>query len=171
MTKSWGNAKKLVFCSGIYFWHFRPEKNVSQKSDSAIFWALLIRVFVQKIRKNKWWNLEKMPKNRFSGIFPALSARKKDFRKSVSLIFQIIAILHQCAKFHGKIKSAVQLTNEPCLMVGIVISDVFKWKKQRNIRKKWTKSVKTAISGIFPGFSAGKRIFLKNRSRPCFEDC
>ena len=56
-----------------YFQYFQPGKNFSQKSDSAMFWALLIRIFVQKIRKNQWWNLEKMPKNRFfrhiSGIF------------------------------------------------------------------------------------------------------
>ena len=32
--------------------HFQPEKSFSQKSDSVIFWALLICIFVQKIRKN-----------------------------------------------------------------------------------------------------------------------
>ena len=51
MMKSREMAKKPVFPA--YFRHFRPEKNFSQKSDSAMFWALLIRVFVQKIRKSK----------------------------------------------------------------------------------------------------------------------
>ena len=52
---------------------FSAGKNFSQKSDSAMFWAFLTHIFVQKIRKNKWWYLEKIPKNRFfryiSGIF------------------------------------------------------------------------------------------------------
>ena len=56
--KSIGNLQKLQFLA--YFWQFstgifpvfRPKKIYSQKSDSAMFWALLIRIFVQKIRKN-----------------------------------------------------------------------------------------------------------------------
>ena len=100
MTKSRENAKKLNFQA--YFRHFRPEKI--------------------------------------------------SFENQVRHILGI-AILHQCAKFHEKIlstarvikkipffrqKSAVPaifrkfrlqksvlLTNEPCLMVGIVINDVF----------------------------------------------
>ena len=69
--KSEQNLQKRQFPA--YFRDFRPEKKFSQKSDSAILWALLIGIFVQKIRKNKCSNLEKMPKNRFfryiSGIF------------------------------------------------------------------------------------------------------
>ena len=65
----------MKICKNGDFRHFRPEKNFSQnKSVSAMFWALLMRIFMEKIRKNLWWNLEKMPKNRFfrhtSGIFP-----------------------------------------------------------------------------------------------------
>ena len=77
MTESWGNVKKLVFPA--YFRHFWPEKNFSQKLDLAIFWALLIRVFVQKIRKNKRWNLEKMLKNRFFRHISGTFGRKKKF--------------------------------------------------------------------------------------------
>ena len=61
--KSDENLQKRRFPA--YFRHFRPEKNFSQKSDSAIFRSLLIHIFEQKIRKNWWWNIEKMPKNRF----------------------------------------------------------------------------------------------------------
>ena len=50
MMKSRENAQKPVFPG--YFRHFRPEENLSQKSDLVMFWALLIRIFVQKIRKN-----------------------------------------------------------------------------------------------------------------------
>ena len=48
--KSNENVQKRRFPA--YFRDFRPEKNFSQKSDSAMFWAFLIRIFVQKIRKN-----------------------------------------------------------------------------------------------------------------------
>ena len=47
-------------------------------------------------------------------------------------------------------------------MVGIVISNAFKGKNNKIIREKvQTKFTKTAISGIFPAFSAGKKFFSK----------
>ena len=52
------------------FWHFRPEKNFSQKSDSAMFLALLMRIIMEK--KSEKTNDEisrKFPKTVFSGIF------------------------------------------------------------------------------------------------------
>ena len=145
MMKSWENAKKPVFPA--YLRHFRPGKYV-----------------VLKI-----------------GLGHILD----------------IAILHQCAKFHEKIlstareiqeipffrrKSAVPaifrkfrlqksvlLTIEPCLMVGIVINNVFVWKnneiKGKSLRKICKNGDFRHISGIF----ARKKIFHKNRTRPCFE--
>ena len=80
IAKSRRNAKRLVFPA--YF---------SQKLDSAIFWALLIRIFMQNLcKKSEKTNDEisrKCQKTGFSGIFPAFSAEKKNFRKSVTLIF------------------------------------------------------------------------------------
>ena len=77
---------------------FSRKKNFSRKLDSAIFWALLIRVFVQQIRKNEWWNLEIMRKNRFflhiSGIF----GRKKMFSKIGLSHILGIANTRFCAK-------------------------------------------------------------------------
>ena len=141
-----------------------------------MFRTFLIRIFEQKIRKNKWWNLEKMPKNRFfrhiSGIF---GRKNMFFEKSGSVIFQIlpfcISVPNYVKKYKVQLdiqempffgrKSAVPetfrkfrlqksvfLTNEPCFMVDIVINNVFVWKNTKNIRN-WWKSAKTAISGIF----------------------
>ena len=46
-------------------------------------------------------------------------------------------------------------------MVGIVISNVLSEKTTKYKGKVRTKSAKTAISGIFPVFLAGKKIFSK----------
>ena len=48
-NKSKQNLQKRRFPA--YFRHFRPKKKFSQKSDSVMFWALLIRIFEQKITK------------------------------------------------------------------------------------------------------------------------
>ena len=58
------------------------------------------------------WNLEKMPKNVFSGIFPAFSAGKICLSKIGHGHILDIAILHQCAKFHEKIESTAREIQE-----------------------------------------------------------
>ena len=104
-----------------------------------------------------------------------------------------IAILHQCAKFHEKIKSAarkiqeipffpgenwqfrlqksVLLTIEPFLMMDIVINNIFEWKNNEIKGKSPMKICKNCefrhISGIF----GLKKIFLKNLTQSCFEHC
>ena len=56
-----------------------------------------------------------------------------------------------------RLQKSVLLTIEPCLMVGIVINNVFVWKKQRNIRKKSDENLQK------PRFSAEKKFFSKIR--------
>ena len=91
--------------SGI-FPAFSPGKFFFRKSGSVIFWALLIRIFVQKIRKTNDESSRKCQKTGFSGIFPAFSAGKMFFPEiGLPHIFGI-AILHLCAKNQKK-------TNEP----------------------------------------------------------
>ena len=48
-----------------YFRHFRPEKNFYQKSDSAILWALLICIFVQKNAKKTNDEIENRAQSHF----------------------------------------------------------------------------------------------------------
>ena len=98
--------------------------------------------------------------------------------------------LRQCEKFHKKISStardiqeilffrqklaipaifwkfrlqkSVFLTIETCLMVGIVISNLFVWKNNEYEEKIRTKSAKMAISGTFPVLQIGKIFFSRN---------
>ena len=64
-----------------------------------------------------------------------------------------------------RLQKSVLLTIEPWLMLGIVINNVFCVKKQRNKRKKCDENLqKTAISGIFQAFSAGKKFSQKSDS-------
>ena len=63
-----------------------------------MFWTFLVCIFVQRTRKNKWWNLEKMPKHGFSGIF----GRKIMFFENQASAHLDSTILHQCAWFHEK---------------------------------------------------------------------
>ena len=80
-------GKSLIkICKNGDFRHFQSEKNFPEKLDLAMFWALLIRIFVQKIRKNKWWNLEKMPKNRFFRHISSIFGRKWIFSRNRALI-------------------------------------------------------------------------------------
>ena len=67
-----------------FFW---PEKKIPQKSDSAMFCAFLILILVQKIRKNKWWNLKKVPINWFFRHIFSIFGRKNMFfeRRALSL--------------------------------------------------------------------------------------
>ena len=71
-----------------------------------MFWALLMRIFVQKIRKTNDEISRKCQKTGFFGIFPAFSAGKIFFPKIGLRHILGIAILHLCAKNQKK-------TNEP----------------------------------------------------------
>ena len=138
MIKSWENAKKPVFPA--YFWHFRSEKYVFRKSGSVIFWALPICISVQNFFMKRYKvQLKKFKKYRCSAI-PAIY---REFR----------------------LQKSVYLTIEPCLMVGIVINNVFVWKNNE-IKKK---SAKNSDFGHIFGIFGRKKFFLKNRTRPCFE--
>ena len=53
-----------------------------------------------------------MPKNGFSGVFPAFSAGKKCFSNVGLRHILGIAISHQYAKFHEKIKSTAREIQE-----------------------------------------------------------
>ena len=108
--KSEQNLQKRRFPA--YFRHFRPEKNFSPKSDSVMFRTFLIRIFEQKIRKNKWWNLAKMPKNRFFRYISSIFGRKISFSEIGLRNILDITILHQCAKFHEKILSTAREIQE-----------------------------------------------------------
>ena len=83
-----------------YFRHFRPEKNFSQKSDSAILWA-----YASLCKKSEKTNDEisrKCQNTGFSGIFPVFSAGKKFFPEIGLRHILGIAILHLCAKNQQK---------------------------------------------------------------------
>ena len=70
---------------------------------------------------------------------------------------------------HYPIYTIILLTIEPCLMVGIVINNVFLCEKQRNIREKSDKNLqKQRFPVYFPHLWPEKK-FLKNRTHPCFE--
>ena len=89
----------MKICKNDDFRHFRPEKNLSQKPDSAMFLALLIRIFLQnKISEKTIEEISrKCQKTSFSGIFPAFSAGKKCISKIGLRHILGIAILHQYA--------------------------------------------------------------------------
>ena len=97
-----------------------------------------------------------MPKKRFSWHISSIFGQKKSFYKIGLRHILGIAISNQCEKFYEKIwstareiqempfsgekrlfrgflessgkKKSVLLTIEPCLMVGIVINNIFEWK-------------------------------------------
>ena len=108
--KSDENQQKQRF--PVYFQYFQPEKKFSQNSDSPMFWALLIRIFVQKSEKTNDEILRKWQKPVFlayfrhiSGIFPEFSAGK-DFFSEIRLRHILgIAILHLCVKNQQKLVS------------------------------------------------------------------
>ena len=78
----WKSAKTAI--SGILR-AFSIGKKFSLKLDSVMFCAYLIHIFEQKIRKNKWQNLEKMPKKLFfPAYFQHFRPKKHAFRKSGS---------------------------------------------------------------------------------------
>ena len=58
------------------FWHFRPEKNFSQKSDSAMFLALLMRIIMEKNQKKL---MMKSQENSQKLFFPAFSTGNEFF--------------------------------------------------------------------------------------------
>ena len=128
--KSEQNLQKRRFPA--YFRHFRPINIFFQKSDSATFWALWVRIFVQKSGKTIDEISRKCQKTGFSGIFPAFSAGKKCFSKIGLCHILGIANLQQCAK----------------------LPITFFWEKTKKYWEKvrW-KFAKTAISGIFLNFS------------------
>ena len=69
----------------------------------------IIRIFVQKIRKNKWWNLEKIPKDRFFGhIFGIFSRKKMFFENRAPSHFRYCHFTSVC-KFSWKNINKVQL--------------------------------------------------------------
>ena len=140
-----------------------------------------------------------MPKTGFPGIFPTFSARIKSFYKIGLHRILEIAILHLCAKFHEKIWSTapeiqeipffrrklavpaifekfrvqkkVLMTIEPCLMVGIVINNIFEWKNNEIKGKSPMKICKNGEFRHISGNFGRKKIFLKNRTQPCFGHC
>ena len=83
--------------SGI-FPAFSAKKKCSEILDSAKFWTLLIRVFVQKLKKMS----RKCQKNRFFRHISGIFGRKKTCSKIGLPHILGITILHQCAKFHEK---------------------------------------------------------------------
>ena len=144
--------------------------------------ASLIRIFEQKMRKNNDEISRKCPKADFPGIFPAFSAGKKcfykiglrhllalPFRISVQIFLKKYKVQLEKFKkchfsgenrlFRGFLESSIDNLTM-LLMVDIVIDNVWV-KKQRNKEKVRWKSAKTAISGIFPVFLTGKKIFWK----------
>ena len=114
-------------------------------------------------------------------IFPAYF---QHFQKSDSAIFWASTIreIQEILFFQWKsavpaifrefrLQKSVLLTIEQCLMVGIVINNVFVWKnnkiKGKSPIKICTNSDFRHISSIF----GRKRIFLKNRTRPYASLC
>ena len=135
-----------------------------------------------------------MPKKRFSGIFPAFSAGKisvtfstlsfcvnvQNFMKKYQVQLEIFKkycfsgenwLFRRFFDSSGGFKNKFFLIIETCEVFGITINNVFVWKNNEIRRKNPNKICKKAISGIFPVFSAEKKFFLKNRTRPCFEHC
>ena len=77
-----------------------------------MLWALLIRIFVQKIRKKL---MMKSRENAKKPVFPAFSAGKIFFLKFRLCHILCIAILHLCAKNQKKLMSQSReklVTNE-----------------------------------------------------------
>ena len=137
MIKSRENDKKPVFPA--YFRQFRPEKYFFRKSGSVTFWTLSFCVcakFHEKISSTAR-DIQKILFFQKKSAFPAI------FKK-----FQV--------------QKSVLLTIESCLVVGIVINNVFVKKATKNGEKTRTKSAKTAIFGIFPPFSAKNNYFPKS---------
>ena len=71
----------MKICKNGEFRYFRPEKDFSQKSDS-MFWAFLICIFVQKIRKKL------MMKSRENAQKPVFPAYFRNFRPEKNFFFK-----------------------------------------------------------------------------------
>ena len=94
----------ITAISGI-FPVFSAGKKFYQKSDSAMLWALLMRIFMEKSEKTSDEILRKCQKTGFSGIFRAFSAGN-DFFPEIGLCHILgITILHLCAKNQQKLMS------------------------------------------------------------------
>ena len=116
-----GENPEYFSISPAYSRHFRPEKKFSKQLDSTMFWALLIRIFVQKSGKSNDEILRKSPKTSFTGIFPEFLAQKNMLFWKISISGQKIffffnqdpshlgiTILHLCAKNQKKLISQTQ---------------------------------------------------------------
>ena len=137
MIKSRENAKKPVFPA--YFQPFRPEKFFFQKSGSVTFWTLSFCVSVQNFMKKYQVQLEIFKKYCFSGenwLFRRF-LESSGFKN----------------KFFWQLKHAWWWV---LLLIMFLCEKITKYEE-----KPQTKSAKTAISGIFPAFSAGKKFFYK----------
>ena len=84
--KSNENLQKRRFPA--YFRYFRTEKNFSQKWDSAMFWALLTRIFCAKNQKKLMMkSRENVKKPVFPAYFWHFRLEMNFFRKSGSVTF------------------------------------------------------------------------------------
>ena len=87
--------------SGIFG---RKKIFLKNRGPIAILWALLIGIFLQKIRKKLMMkSRENVKKTGFSGIFPVFSAGKKFFPEIGLRHILGTAILHLCAKNQKKL--------------------------------------------------------------------
>ena len=119
-----------------YFRYFRPENYVFRKSGSVTFKVLPFCISVQNtMKKCTSWEIH----------------GKSMFRRKSA----VLAIFR---KF--RLQKSVLLIIKPCLIVGIVINNVFGRKKMEiyNEKIQW-KSAKAAISFIF----LPEKIFLENK--------
>ena len=91
----------MKICKNGHFRHFRPDKNFSQKPVSAMFWALLIRIFKKK-QKNLMMKSREIAKK---PVFPAFSAGKWIFSKNRASSHFRHCHLHLCAKNQQQLMS------------------------------------------------------------------
>ena len=155
-----------------YFRHFRPEKNFSYKSDSVIFWAKN-----QKKLMNGW-----KKKTVFPAYFRHFRPERNFFRKSGSITFLALPFCIFVPNFMKKYQVQLEIFKKYCFsgenwlfrlfLDNSGFKNQFFWqlkhawwwallsimflreKTTKYEEKTQTKSAKTAISGIFPAFSA-----------------
>ena len=70
-----------------------------------MLWALLIRIFMQKIKKLMMKSRKNAKKTGFSGIFPAFSAGRESGRKSGSVTFWALPFCIFVPKIRKKLMS------------------------------------------------------------------
>ena len=140
MMKSRENAKKPVFR------HFRPEYMFFENWAPPHFRYCRFA----SVCKISWKNIKYSSRSSRNTVFRWKSAVRAIFREF-------------------RLQKSVLLTIEPCLMVGIVINNVFVWKKQRNQGKSPIKICNNSDFRYIFGIFGRKKNFLKNRTRPCFE--